>query len=101
MRISDWSSDVCSSDLALDKRKRGAEPSDLTRTACRNLPSPPWSVIFGRSFGRRQCRLASVSCNYPGMMRSEHFGRSIHTLMLFEERANILGKFPEIGRAHV
>ena len=28
------------------------------------------------------------------MMRSEHFGRSIHTLMLFEERANILGKFP-------
>ncbi len=56
--------------------------------------SSPSSVIFGRSIRCRQCRLALVSRDYPGMVCRKNFWRGIHALMLVEERANILGKLP-------
>ena len=51
-------------------------------------------MIFGRSIRCRQCRLALVSRDYPGMVCRKNFGCGVHALMLVEERANILGKFP-------
>ncbi len=53
-------------------------------------------MIFGRSIRCRQCRLALVSRDYPGVVCRKNFGCGVHALMLVEERANILGKLPVV-----
>src|SRR3546814_10462282 len=70
MRISDWSSDVCSSDLAarvllaLGPRVReiGSEqwssglPDGLAKALARALPQVRWHDISGQKIGRASCR---------------------------------------------
>ena len=48
-----------------------------------------WAVDHARAIQ------PSLFCAYyAAMVRRKNFGRGIHTLMLVEERANILGKLP-------
>ena len=54
-------------------------------------------MIFGRSIRCRQCRLALVSRDYPGMVCRKNFGCGVHALLLVEERANIFRKLKVVS----
>src|SRR3546814_11796899 len=55
LRISDWSSDVCSSDLHTGRRARGRRTPPPARTRARPCCLPP--------FAERRCR--SIRCHSP------------------------------------
>src|SRR3546814_3651431 len=64
MRISDWSSDVCPSDLAVARRHRG----DLARGDFKDL--------LGDQRGGRALRRVLETRHRLGLLRFETFGRS-------------------------
>src|SRR3546814_13667277 len=66
MRISDWSSDVCSSDLAADDR-RPAAGRDRQAAQCGGLQGPPQSPLLGLIPIRDESCVMSV----PAARRSE------------------------------
>src|SRR3546814_4235164 len=68
MRISDWSSDVCSSDLGLHRRNIAAQGEDQHRQA----PSPAGQSVR-RGWGDRQKPRGSL---LPASARSRRRGRS-------------------------
>src|SRR3546814_11849066 len=67
MRISDWSSDVCSSDLASWRRRR-SEPAALERVGVRT--TYPRSSLHGA-----QRRSNPSFARAPGMIAPEHVAR--------------------------
>src|SRR3546814_4624979 len=76
MRISDWSSDVCSSDLGADRRRR---PASLAAPAAGAAPS--WARASNRR--ARACRRGGAR----GGRSCRHLGGVI-TLLLAEARAH-------------
>src|SRR3546814_4062796 len=53
MRISDWSSDVCSSDLVLRQPRL---PAAVAATSCSRMPPIASSAASIREIGRASCR---------------------------------------------
>src|SRR3546814_8214137 len=111
MRISDWSSDVCSSDLHEDEVKRGTIGS-LARRLFRREPTHP--SMFGvmiSSLGIVQDRISRS--RLAGEPPDVHITPRLGTIGLFEfDRADeiiaegeaaverVLPALNEIGRAH-
>src|SRR3546814_16580818 len=60
MRISDWSSDVCSSDLAVPQH---SERSAQTRLAHCDMRYEKAAIMFGQAFAER-----CILCNEKGVM---------------------------------
>src|SRR3546814_9534962 len=97
MRISDWSSDVCSSDLALRSRLRPSAESrsNGTRTSPKNsftlyLPVPPLKLpTFHRD--------ASDSSSAVDEKDSLRYSKPA----AIDRFIDLLGRESEIGRAHV
>src|SRR3546814_2303397 len=80
MRISDWSSDVCSSDLPSCTRRCGAAPLASSPRITKQ-PALPRESLWWSSARRRQRRRGPASTSTP--------------------RCATLSATPEIGRAHV
>src|SRR3546814_17680131 len=80
MRISDWSSDVCSSDLGLDaldepagKRRRSRRPAAKRRTARTRLSwsagngGTPGEESLGRAVAARRATLSSLTATHASL----------------------------------
>src|SRR3546814_6105668 len=62
MRISDWSSDVCSSDLIIVNRSRAGRKPSLQRDGCRMF-EPFACDLVGRGLGQRgEFKIGRASC---------------------------------------
>src|SRR3546814_3611707 len=88
MRISDWSSDVCSSDLAADDR-RPAAGRDRQAAQCGGLQGPPQSPLLGLIPIRAESCVMSV----PAARRRFSISKAPFSPALLPTA--------EIGRAHV
>src|SRR3546814_2398494 len=86
MRISDWSSDVCSSDLALRGSPRTAVPYVLADGRCAVGPSPGtemmaagklpgWGLVFG-SFASKTEASARIEANQTALNGMLQQGKS-------------------------
>src|SRR3546814_6709144 len=98
MRISDWSSDVCSSDLKADPRTGSQHPAAIGgsngqwRAFVQIFQPPP--VTFGRMIEANE----KHRTNHPAFV----FGDAVLTHGEFAKRARMLSSaLYQIGRAHV
>src|SRR3546814_8067505 len=91
MRISDWSSDVCSSDLVgrhlrqfeADRLKPAYRPTELNpflRVFQRVFQAPPRQT-YGACRGMRPCDLTATRCQIEGTTRSEEHTSELQSLM--------------------
>src|SRR3546814_6629626 len=104
MRISDWSSDVCSSDLTLTLRGVSREVKlDVVFNQLKRYPLPPWTRTVGFSATTTISREASGFDAWPTVI-----GDAV-ALRIEAEAQRVSGgevvgadsDAPEIGRAHV
>src|SRR3546814_6923639 len=100
MRISDWSSDVCSSDLAGDDAERAAVVAALRNLQIAVVPRRELEPAFGdeveESVGRHRRRVMDRADHLFILMRA---GDREHTREARTDRFGFLAH--EIGRAHV
>src|SRR3546814_3919820 len=86
MRISDWSSDVCSSDLPGQKNSRGrcSEPVELTAWRAVSMPTQGASFLLRPILDRFDCCLLAGKITGPRigeMARSEEHTSELQSLM--------------------
>src|SRR3546814_4999761 len=110
MRISDWSSDVCSSDLCASRRRRPPPARASPRaaevcTAWRRIPRlVPWSSLLAKLIARKEPRCQqgaavapTAKLSLPGLTRQPRAAvPSPGGEGVFVSRAHT-----QIGRAHV
>src|SRR3546814_2904338 len=96
MRISDWSSDVCSSDLIRTNMGGNASSGDTElHHAALFVTVAPWSPVAGRELGFQARR-----DHYDvGIMRRLPLAELAHPARLAARIAPTLRPAPEIGRA--
>src|SRR3546814_11277024 len=75
MRISDWSSDVCSSDLSANYSKVDDHSSQDVFAGRANSALVPLGVRLGGSFATNP---RDVNGNFPALNRREAWGASLH-----------------------
>src|SRR3546814_1279206 len=73
MRISDWSSDVCSSDLRRDQRRRCAARARVRRLEQGSAPQARRGRGEGRRRGRSEERRAGKECVRTGRSRGSPY----------------------------
>src|SRR3546814_3167916 len=92
MRISDWSSDVCSSDLALDQQRLGGMVKSAIADRLRELDVPPrlgQALHPALAEGRHQPLLdAMVKCGSKTLELNDHL---IHQMV--HENSNAIVRF--------
>src|SRR3546814_10769135 len=100
MRISDWSSDVCSSDLRRDLRAPSQSPSGCGSSSASRIARHSPSIVPSISSVRKRRWHATVAAK-PSVTRSEEHTSEVQSLMRISSAVFCLTKKTnDIGVAH-
>src|SRR3546814_15200428 len=93
MRISDWSSDVCSSDLALSIACHGTYPAEPLWCTEKHLAFPPWAGSWYILPGSRYPMWFLLS--FPYILFNNYPAKEVSPQDQSEERPDL---FPQAGK---